>query len=805
MWRDLLQSLRIMRKNPGFAITAVLTVALGIGGNTAMFTVVRAVLLKPLDYRDPDRLVRIEVGTPTRYNEMRPVVRSFSDLAAFAGRAEDMTLTGGPEPEALLGARVAGNFLRVLGVEPLLGRSFLPDEDSSGGAPVAIISAELWRRRFGGDPQVCGKTATFDATVYTIVGVLPTDFQFPFPGAAVWVPRPAEPTAIPPQSRANSPVLSAIARLKPGVTIEQAAAELLVLSEQYSKAHPAMLDAGPRKAMRPVLLKDRLVADVRSMLWMLFGAVGFVLLIACANVASLLLARAETRSREFAVRAALGAGRGRIVRQLLAENLALALLGGGLGVLLAQWGLRAIQGMSAFNMPRSGEIRIDGVVLGFTVALAITTGVLFGLAPSLRASRPDLADALRASGERTGGLSPRRGALGLSTRGVLVMGQVALSVVLLIGAVLLMESLARLQSVDSGFQPAGLLTMKIALPPARYDTGLKRATFCESLIRRLESTPGVRAAGITMALPMTGWAETPVQRADQPLVKLNERPITVVQIVTAGYFRTMGIPLRRGREFNDRDLPTAPAVAIVSETFVHQFWPDYPAGPDPIGQRVLTGARMRVAEIVGIVADVHQSGLDSDPRLELYSPSSQGAPNSVMLAIRPDGDPLRFATTARGEISELDRDLPVSAVRTMDDIVEASEGQRRLILTLLAAFAGVALVLALIGLYGVIAYSVAQRTQELGIRRALGAQPSDILRLVLGQGVGLALAGVAIGVVGALALTRVMKDLLFHVSATDPATYGGISVLFLAVALAACYLPARRALRVDPMALWRGI
>ena len=803
MWRDLLHTLRMLRKNPGFAVTAVATLALGIGGNTAMFSVVRAVLLRPLAFRDPDRLVRIGVSTPVRYDETRQAQRSFSDFGAYSGIPENLTLSGGAEPEALVVVRISANFLHVLGVDPLLGRSFLPDEDSPGGAPVVMIAASLWQRRFGADPQVVGKTVTLDATVYTIVGVLPPGFDFPLPAASVWLPRPAEPSAIPPQSRPMSSILTAVARLGPGVSMQQAAAELRVLSEQYAKAHPGMLDAAPGKAMRPELLKDLLVANVRTMLWLLFGAVGFVLLIACANVASLLLARAETRSREFAVRAALGAGRARILRQLLAENLVLSISGAGFGALLATWGLRAIQGLSAFDLPRAGEIRMDGVVLGFTVLLAIGTGVVFGLAPSLRASRPDLADALRAGGERTGGVSSRRLAWGVSTRGLLVMGQVALSIVLLIGAVLLVESLARLQHVDPGFQPAGLLTMKVALPAARYETMQKLADFYEELVRRVESTPGVRGAGVSMTLPMTGWAGTPVQRADQPLVKLNERPITVLQSITPGYLRTMKIPLRRGREFTERDVASAPRLAIVNESFARRFWPEYPSGPNPIGKRVLLGARMLVAEIAGIVGDVHQSGLDTEPRLELYSPVAQTAPNSAMLAVRTDGDPLRYANTVRAKVRELDRDLPVSAVQSMQQIVEASEGQRHLILTLLGIFAGVALVLSLVGIYGVIAYSVGQRTQELGIRRALGAQTADILRIVLAEGLGMVLAGVAIGAAGALALTRVLKDVLFGVSATHLITYVATGGMFLVVALAASYLPARRATRIDPMSALR--
>jgi predicted permease len=800
MLQDFALGLRVIRRNPAFAITAIATLALGIGGNSAMFTLLRAVVLKPLEYRDPDRLVTIEVSTPTRWQDMRPAAQSFSEIALF-GMPERVTLTGGGEPEALAGARVSSNFLHVLGIEPLFGRGFLASEDTPGGAPVVMITAELWQRRFAGDSQVCGRIITLDSTPYTIIGVLPLKSQFPIPNAQVWLPRPEEPNAIAPPSRPTSTFLTAVARLKDGVTIDQARAELLVLTERYAKAHPGMLDADPKRTMRPQFLKERLVSNVRTMLWMLFGAVGFVLLIACANVASLLLARAESRSSEFAVRAALGAGRGRIVRQLLAENLVLATLGGGLGLALAPLALQAIQSMRAFSLPRSGEIRLDGVVLLFTIALVGVTGVLFGLVPALRASRPDLADALRASGERTAGVGPRRAVL--SPRALLVTGQVALSAILLIGAALLIESLARLRAVNPGFRAEGVLTLKLDLPPARYPSAQQLRTFYDTLIQRVESTPGVRSAGLTMTLPMTGWAGTPVQRADQPMQKLNERPITVVQDVTPAYFRTLGIPLRRGREFDSRDQPGATPVAIINEAFARKLWPEYPLGVDPVGQRALLGSRNLVAEIVGIVGDVHESALDLEPRPMLYWALKQSPPGFAMLAVRSDGDAARLAPVVTAVVRELDRDLPVSSIRTMTEIVETSEGQRQLILAMLGLFAGIALVLALIGIYGTIAYAVAQRSRELAIRRALGAQRGDILRLVLSQGLTLALVGIAIGVGGALGLTRLLRDLLFGVSATDPLTFAAIGALFLATAAAATYIPARRASRIDPMLVLR--
>jgi putative ABC transport system permease protein len=804
IWQDTLYAARAMRKNPVFAATAVLILALGIGGNTAMFTVIRAVLLKPLDYRDPDRLVRISGGaTPTRFQEMKSGARSYSGIAAFAGE-ENVTLAAGAEPEVVKGVRVSAGFLQILGVDPMLGRAFLPAEDSPSGTPVAMISAELWRRRFNGDAQIAGKTAVFEATPYTIIGVLPPHFQFPFPGVDVWMTRPSEWPLMAPKSRLLSPFLTVFGRLKPGLDLGQANAEMAVVHHQYAIAHPTMLDAKPKSPIEVTPMKDQLVASVRSMLWMLFGAVSFVLLIACANVASLLLARATSRSREFAVRSALGAARTRLVGQLLAESVLLSSAGGAIGVLLAAWSIRAIPMMTALDLPRAGEIQLDWTVLGFAAALSIGTGVLFGLAPSLGASQPDLMGVLRGSGESIGKGDPRRTLVGLNSRGLLIVGQVALSVVLLIGAALLMESVAHLQRVDVGFKPANLLTMRISLPLSRYDTDQKETSFFQELVERVGSSPGVRSATAAMFLPMTGFVGSPVQDAAKPPLKLNERPIATVLVVTPDYFRTLEIPLRRGRDFTEQDREGGQRVAIIDEAMARRFWPKYPGGQDPIGQRVLIGGvNPQPAQIVGIAAKVHQNLENSSWPETVYVSFAQNAQSSAMLAIRTEGDPLRFTGAVREHVRVLDRDQPISAVRTMDNLVEDEVGQRHLILMLLGSFAGVALLLALVGIYGAISYSVTQRVHELGVRRALGARQADILWLVLGQGLGLTLAGIGIGIGGALTLTRVMKSLLFHVSTTDPATFVGVGVLFVLAALVASYIPARHAVRIDPMAALR--
>jgi len=803
--QDARYALRTMRRNPAFALTAVLMIALAIGGNTAMFTVIRAVLLKPLDYPDADRLVHVDGGaTPTRFDEMRASARSFAGLGAFTGNEENVTLAGADEPEVLNGARISAGFLHILGIAPVLGRDFVPQEDSAGGAPVALISSELWRRRFGSDPGIAGKTANFEATAYTIIGVLPPHFRFPFPGIDVWMTAPAESPNIPPRSRKLSPFLSVFGRLKPGVTLAQADAELKVIRHQYAIAHTTMLDARPRTPEEVAPMKDDLVRDVRSMLWLLFGAVGFVLLIACANVASLLLARATFRSREFAVRAALGAPRARLIGQLLVESMLVSFAGGIIGALLAAWSLRAIPHLTAFDLPRAGEIHMDWVVLGFAALLSAATGVLFGLAPSLSASRPDLIDVLRSSGEAAGKASPRKVLAGLNVRSVLSVGQIALSVVLLIGAGLLMESVARLRGVDVGFNPSHLLTASISLPPTRYDTNLKKNAFFLDLIQRVDSLPGVRSAAAAMTLPMTGFAGAPVQDAAKPALKLNERPIAKYLPITPGYFRTLQVAVIRGRDFTEHDTEDSERVAIIDENLARRFWPDYPAGIDPIGQRLLVGGvDPRPAKIVGIVANVHQNLEDTSWPESVYICFAQTAVPFTMLAVRASGDPLSLARAVQAQVQAVDPDEAIANVQAMDDLVEAEVGQRRLLVFLLGSFAAVALLLALIGIYGVIAYSVAQRTQEVGIRRALGAQQADILRLVIRQGLVLALVGIAFGLSGAFALTRLMKTLLFQVSTTDPATFAIVAALFLLAALAASYIPAHRAARIDPMAALR--
>lgn len=796
LWQDLQYGARSMRKAPVVAVTAVLTLALGIGATTTIFSVVNAVLLKPLNYHQPDRLVRISGGaTLARYESIREA-RSLSSAGVFQIVTENAALAGTTGAEALKGARVSTNFLTVLGVSTSLGRSFLPSEETLGPA-VAMISAGLWRRRFASNAGVVGTTVRLDAAPCTIIGVLPADFSFPFPEIDIW--RPLQPAAIPVQARVNSPMFTVFGRLRPDVSLSQANAEMEFIHRQYVLTHPGMLDAKQNRPEPVALFRDQLVRNVRSVIWMLFGAVGFVLLIACANVAGLLLARATSRSREFAIRAAVGASRGRLIRQLLSEGLLLAIFGGALGVLFAHFGVNAIRAMPGFDLPRANEAHVDGAVLAFAVALSALTTLLFGLAPSLSSSCPDLVSVMKGAvaGSRSFGIWR-------SARGLLVTGQIALSTVLLIGAALLTQSLYNLHAVDMGFQPAGLLTLQIALSPARYDNTVRQAAFFEEMVRRLESLAGVRSAAVTLTLPTTGWAGTPIQLVGQPLTKLNERPIAILQSVTPGYFHTMGIALKRGRDFARQDSTDAPLVAIINERTARRFWPAYPVGEDPVGHSILAGANPAPLQIVGIVADVRQSGLTDEAEAAIYRPRGQTPPMSAMVAVRTQGDPLQVVDAIRRQIASIDPDQAITAVRTMNEVVERSEGQRRSITVLFGSFALVGLLLALVGIFGVIAYSVAQRTREVGIRRALGAQHGDSIKLVLHQGFNLALVGAALGIAAAAALTRTLRTLVFGIRTIDGATFAGVTALLISLVLLASYIPARRASRIDPAATLRS-
>lgn len=785
--RDAAYTFRTLRKNPTFALTAIFTLALAIGANTAIFTVIRAVLLRPLQYQDPDRVVELARGvTPIRFDMLQKTARSYSEIGDYYGGSDDVALTGNFPPEVIKQARVSANFLSILGVEPLMGRSFSKDEDTPGGPPVAIISTSLWQRRFGGDPQIVGKTINVAGFAHTVVGVLPSTFKFPFAETDVWFPQPAKGVNPP------SPLLRAFGRLAPGVSFQQANAELQVIDLQYLAAYPGMLDfrGGPDR-VEP--LKESLVANVRNILWILFGAVSLVLLIACSNVAGLLLARATARSREFAVRAALGAPRGRLIGQLLIESVLLALAAGAVGILFARWMLTGIAGLRVLQVPRLSEIHLDVGVLAFALLLSVATGLVFGLLPSLNASRPDLGTVLKARGEATSG-----GRFGwFDARSVLVAGQVALCIVLLSGATLLIRSLVRLSRVDPGFDRTNVLTFRVSLSPARYSTTAKISAFYEDMLHRVEALPGVKSAGIALTLPFMGYPMSPTQSADEPLRKLSDRPLVMVQFVSPDYFRTLRIPLIAGREFTDRDREGSPVGVIINEACARKLWPDYPRS-SPLGKRVIIGIQTTPFEVVGMVGDTRQ-GLDADLTPATYRSSLQLVSATMMVAVHTQSDPLSFVETIRKQILAIDAGQPISAVHTMNELAEQDEGQRRLVLLLLGVFAGAAVLLTIIGIYGTIAYWVLQRTRELGIRRALGAPDGNILWIVIGRGLGLTSVGLAVGIVGAIALTRLIQSFLFHVSPTDPLTLAMVSLLTLALSVASTLLPARRAVRVDPM------
>jgi putative ABC transport system permease protein len=811
--RDVRGGVRGVIKNPGFAAVVLVTLALGIGANTAMFSMIHGVLLRPLGYHEPDQLVSIARGelggtqnrgvSLRRFDAIHAGAKSLTSVGAYLSAIEDVLVSGTGDPEVLKAARVSANFLEVLGTRPEVGRSFLPEEDTIGGPPVAMVSAALWRRRFGASGTLSGTTVTLNSRAFTIVGVLPESFRFPFPTVDVWFPQPSQMSSLPPQFRACCAPLRLFARLTPGVSIDQARAELRVLSDRDAAANPRGLDAGPLQAAP---LKDELTASVNTMLWVLLAAVGFVLLIGCANVAVLLMARATSRSRELAVRAALGASRGQLLRQLVAESLVLAIGGGLLGVLLAHVVLSAVRQMAIFDLPRVDEIAVDAVVLGFAAALSLAAGVVFGTLPSLQVLRSDLMYKLRQSGANDSGSLVKPGTSAVSARAALVVAQVALSIVLLIGAGLMIRTLTHLASVDPGFRPDGLVTMRVPLPVTGYATPGKRSMFFDELVQRVGSIPGVRGAAVMRSLPTTpGVLNTNLQIEEQPIPAPGHLGIRV-QTITPGYFQVLGILLKRGRDITPHDNAQGSApVVIINESFARRFWPGYPNGPDPIGKRISVPIlQPSVLEIVGITGDVREEGLTREAISQFYIPSVHYPPQTAYLAARAEVDPSLVVRAIRAAVQEIDRDQSVGDIRTMTEILEVAEGQRRLAARLLSLFAGTALLLAVVGIYGVVAYSVAQRTSEIGIRRALGAESRDIVALVLGHTLRLAVIGVACGVSAAVALTRVMQSLLFEVSTTDVPVFGGVAALFIVIALVSGVVPAWRAIRINPLIALRA-
>jgi putative ABC transport system permease protein len=796
MWQDLRYGVRKLLKSPGFALVAVMTLAIGIGANTAIFSVVNAVLLRPLPFERPEELVRVFGTRASRssfsrphsylnFNDLRTQNQTFEAMAAYTGTSA--ALSGAESSEQITGVLSSGDIFRVLGTRPLMGRLLEAGDERPGGSNAVVISHGLWQRRFGGDPQIVGRVIKLDGREREIVGVTPADFGFEFVTDAADFWTAIDPAEGPYKSR-GSIFLDIIGRLKPGVSVEQANADAGVvgsrLAEQYQESNAGV-------GFRLAAAQEELVGDVRPTLLVLLGAVGFVLLIACANVANLLLARAAGRYREIAVRSALGAWRGRIVRQLMTESLLLAFAGGLLGLLFALWGVKILSAFVPENVPRFGETSIDLRVLGFTLAASVVTGFLFGIAPALQSSRFDINEALKEGGRGgTDGVGRKR------VRSLLVVSEVALSLVLLVGAGLLMKSFVRLRNTDPGFDPSNTLTASLSLASVRYDTDEKIADFYRRLVERVRAMPGVESVGAVTPLPLSenGYSFS-FTIAGQPPLPPGQGQSASARLVNPEYFRTQRIPLRAGRDFTDADKAGAPGAIVVNEAFARRYLP----GVEPLGQRLSLGVNDIEGEIVGVVGDIRGVRLATPAAPEYYVPEAAAAFSDMTLVVRTKSDSASLTPALRQAVAEMDKDQPLYDVRTMDSLVARSVARQRFSMTLVGVFAALAMLLAAVGIFSVMSFMVAQRTHEIGVRMALGARPRDILSMVVRQGLVLTLAGVCVGLAGAFALTRLMSGLLYEVSATDPVVYGSITALLAAVAVLACYVPARRATKVDPL------
>jgi putative ABC transport system permease protein len=787
-------ALRKLLKNPGFTAIAVFTLALGIGANTAIFSFVNAILLRPLPYREPDRLVmlfenhitngyfKVGIGAPV-LQEWRRQTTLFEGIGA-ARAYGNFTLTGKGAPETLRGSSFSANVFSILGIQPLLGRGFLQEEETYGNHLVALLSYEFWQRRFGGDRNIVGQTLTLGGEPHVVVGVMPRGTRSPEGDRDIWTPLAFKPYEI---AERHSHNFQVYARMKPGVSLEQARAEMNLVARRMADANPANRGWGAEVHS----LHEIVVGNSRQLLLVLLGAVSLVLLIACANIANLLLSRSAARETEFAIRTALGAGRAFLVRQLLVESCVLAGIGGALGVVLARVGLGVLQRTTPMNLPRLSEgIPLDGTALAFAALATLGSGILFGLIPAWQSSNPALSRALAKSAR---GSSPEHRQ---SARSVLVVGEVALSLILLVGAGLTIRSFNRLLAQDTGFVPEHLVTMTIGLPEQRYTDQAERVRLFNPLLSNVRSVPGIESAAYAFGAPLTeinSALTVSVRGAPQPAP--GESVAAGYAQVSPGYFQTLKTPLLQGRDFTERDDTNAPLVMIVDETFARNF----KLGTNVIGQRIDVGDGAENVEIVGLVKDIKRTGLADRARGEMYRPYRQMCWGVLTLVVRTQRNPTEIVSSVRRELDRLDRDIPLENVSTMSQLVSANVVQRRLSVQLLGAFAGAALLLAALGLYGVLAGMVAQRTREIGIRVALGAKRSDVLALVIGQGMRLAIIGIAIGIVGALALGQSLSALLYEIKPRDPVTLAITSLVLLTVAFFACWIPARRATRVDPI------